>query len=223
MPPKCQKCGNVIKGNDGICTNCGPDVMDVALECPACAKLTTGVCQPCFDKIRMEEVGQSITKLQEAKTRIRSAPSRSGSGAEPPAPKKPNGVEPPPSPTLPKKDEKVPSPASPPKSPSEPPSPRGSSSNPTLDAILALTLKMEMLSVQSDKIEKKIGGMATKEDLGKMQKGLVSKVDLQNMEAAISKNTKIHIAEAVDPIKSEICDLRQRVNKIEDTGGSNPV
>ena len=82
---------------------------------------------------------------------------------------------------------------------------------------------MEMLSVQSDKIEKKIGGMATKEDLGKMQKGLVSKVDLQNMEAAISKNTKIHIAEAVDPIKSEICDLRQRVKTIEDTSGSNPV
>ena len=64
--------------------------------------------------------------------------------------------------------------------------------------------------------------MATKEDLEKMQESLVSKLDLQNMEASISKNTKVHIAEAVDPIKSEICDLRLRIQKIEDTGGSNP-
>ena len=55
-----------------------------------------------------------------------------------------------------------------------------------------------------------------------MQKGLVSKLELQNMEVSISKNTKLHIAQAVDPIKSEICDLRLRVQKIEDAGGSNP-
>ena len=155
-----------------------------------------------------------VRKLLETQERIRAAPARSISDPVPPAKKPFNS----------KKDEKVlsPEPAPSPTSPSDPPSPRGSSPNPTLDAILALTRQMEQLSFKSDKIDQKMGGMATKEDLGKMQKGLCSKLDLQNMEASISKNTKIHIAEAVDPIKSEICDLRLRVQKIEDAGGSNP-
>ena len=80
--------------------------------------MDVGVCPGCFEKLRAEDdavdasvardrVGESIIKLQEAKTRIRGPPSRSGSGAEPPAHKKPNVDEPPPSPTAPKKYEKT--------------------------------------------------------------------------------------------------------------------
>ena len=38
-------------------------------------------------------MGESIIKLQRAESRTRAAPSRSGSGAEPPAPKKPSTEE----------------------------------------------------------------------------------------------------------------------------------
>ena len=77
--------------------------------------------------------------------------------------------------------------------------------------------------MKSDKIDNKITGMATKTDLEKMEKSMASKSDLQSMEASIVKNTKIHISEAVDPLKSEICDLRARVGKIEDQGVSSPA
>ena len=46
-----------------------------------------------MDTLKRHVVGESITWLQEAKSRIRAAPSRSGSGAEPPPPKKPSTEE----------------------------------------------------------------------------------------------------------------------------------
>ena len=52
---------------------------------------------------------------------------------------------------------------------------------------------------------------------------MASNSDLQSMDASVLEDYIIHIAEAVDPLKSEICDLRSRVQKIEDAAGSNPV
>ena len=72
----------------------------------------------------VDEDAMKINTLQAAKGRIRSAPSRSGSGAEPPAPKKPNVEESPPPP--------------PPGSLRTPPLP-ASSADSILDAITALS------------------------------------------------------------------------------------
>ena len=47
---------------------------------------------------------------------------------------------------------------------------------------------------------------------------MASKKDLHNLETSISKDTKIQIAEAVDPLKSDIYDLRQRVAGLETSG-----
>ena len=38
-------------------------------------------------------------------------------------------------------------------------------------------------------------------------------MDLQNFEAAIAKNTKLYISEAVDPLKSDIFDIKERAQK----------
>ena len=51
---------------------------------------------------------------------------------------------------------------------------------------------------------------------------MASKTDLKNLEESISKNTKIDIAEAVDPLKSELCDLKKRIKTIEDHKAQNP-
>ena len=64
------------------------------------------------------------------------------------------------------------------------------SGNPTLDAILALTLKMEIMSVTTDKIDAKMGGMATKKDFDGMQKKMVSKDDLHNFQTEVLKKPR---------------------------------
>ena len=54
--------------------------------------------------------------------------------------------------------------------------------SPILLALTALTLKMEMMSVQSDKIENKIGKMASKKDLDNKMENLVSTNDMGNFK-----------------------------------------
>ena len=82
-----------------------------------------------------------------------------------------------------------------------------------MDALAKITAQLHSLSIKSDSVEKKLDGMA-------------SKKDLENLETSISKNTKIQIAEAVDPLKSDLYDLRQRVTGLETNGvagASNPA
>ena len=83
MPFRCATYNNP-KGNDARCTTCAADVMDV--ESIDVAKIHT---------------------LQAAKGRIKSALLRSGSGAEPPAPKKTSIEDPGSSPPLPSPPQKV--------------------------------------------------------------------------------------------------------------------
>ena len=52
---------------------------------------------------------------------------------------------------------------------------------------------------------------------------MVSKVDLQKMEVAIMKNTKAQISEAIDPLKSEIFDLKERVQNAEEKWSSDAL
>ena len=58
--------------------------------------------------------------------------------------------------------------------------------------------------------------MASKEDVSEIQKTMVSKTDLQKFEASIMKNTKVQISEAVDPLKADMCDMKERVQKAEE-------
>ena len=82
-----------------------------------------------------------------------------------------------------------------------PPPPLGASTTigPVLAAINALTKKIDNIDLKTDAIEPK----------------MASKTDLKDLETSILRNTKIQIAEAVDPLKTEICDINQRVNALE--------
>ena len=44
---------------------------------------------------------------------------------------------------------------------------------------------------------------------------MATKQDLREMQSEILRDTKIEIATAVDPLKEEVCELRDRVSKIE--------
>ena len=155
MPGRCETCNNPI-GKDGSCTKCdtimgtavGSADMSSCVTCRAAGK----ICDGC----KREEGGNSITKLQEAKSRIRGAPSRSGSGAEPPAFKKPTTEETPPSPTLPKNEVK----------------------DPILLAIMKLTEKVDQITIQNE-------SKVSKKDLEEMQVSM-EKRNAENTKIQIS-------------------------------------
>ena len=44
---------------------------------------------------------------------------------------------------------------------------------------------------------------------------MATKQDLREMQSEILRDTKIEIATAVDPLKEEVCELRDRVSKVE--------
>ena len=83
--------------------------------------------------------------------------------------------------------------------------------DPILAAITALSKKFDSLNTKSDTIETKIGKMASKEDLSEIQKTMASKLDLQKFETSILKSTKRQISGAVDPLNSDLFDLKERV------------
>ena len=138
-----------------------PSSASVSTTCLACAKLDVGVCPSCFEKLKSEEdaeaasverdkVGESIQKLQEAKSRIRSAPSRSGSGAEPPPLKKPSMEDPAPfSPITNYRKRFFPIPSSSSYFPNKWKK-KTDKEDPILVAITALSKKCDNLSTQSD-------------------------------------------------------------------------
>ena len=177
MPPKCDKCGTV-KGKDGTCKVCDGSAAANATECPACTLLGTGLCQECFDKVKRDSIGESIQKLQEAKSRIRAAPTRSSS--DPTSPHKRQSVnaeDPPPSLGLPKNDENSGMVGGGDGGGGGGGS--GSVEDPVLLAILELTKKVDNISLT--------------------QNQMVVKSDLETMQNKMQENTKVQISTAVDP------------------------
>ena len=67
-----------------------------------------------------------------------------------------------------------------------------SSSNDILDAIGLLSKKMDQMSVDQ-------------------------KAEIEELKSHISSETKVKIAEAVDPLKSEMHDVKQRITSLEAT------
>jgi hypothetical protein len=51
----------------------------------------------------------------------------------------------------------------------------------------------------------------------------VSKEDLSTLRAEVVKETKVCISEAVDPLKTEILDVRARLDKVEKSPGAAPL
>ena len=79
-----------------------------------------------------------------------------------------------------------------------------------MDVLAGISASLAALTLKSETVENKLDEM-------------VSKTDLKSLEASILKNTKLQISEAVDPIKSELCDVRThlgatdiRVTKLEE-------
>ena len=91
-----------------------------------------------------------------------------------------------------------------------------------LAAIEKLTEKMDKMSIRQENLASKEdlesmhGKMVSKEDLSNIEKMMVSKTDLQKFEASILESTKTHISQAIDPIKSEMFDMKERVQKAEE-------
>lgn len=44
---------------------------------------------------------------------------------------------------------------------------------------------------------------------------MASKTDLQHLEKSILNHTKVQISEAVDPLKSDLCDVRTRLDETD--------
>ena len=55
------------------------------------------------------------------------------------------------------------------------------------------------------------------EKLTKMMASMATKNDLDDLKTNIEANTKIIVAEAVDPIKDEMVDIKARISKLEET------
>ena len=86
----------------------------------------------------------------------------------------------------------------------------GTEPNGVMEVLAGISASLAALTLESEKVENKLHGM-------------VLKTDLKDLEASILKNTKLQISEAVDPIKSELCDVRIhlgatdiRVTKLEE-------
>ena len=77
MPPKCQKCGNVIKAKGGACLVCDDGNTEAVAgngaqtSCAACSRLTTGICALCLEK-RKQEVRDQGRDIVMDRTRSKS-------------------------------------------------------------------------------------------------------------------------------------------------------
>ena len=155
--------------------------------------------------------GSSHPEAPVAKKPLAPVPSQSASSQSAPGPATNQETRvPSPPPRAPPKDDQPPS------------------ENPLLDAITALTLKIEMMSVKTDEVEKNTKKTSKNiDEINKTIGTMASKTDLESMQTSMINQTKGLINEAVSPLKSEITLLQERMTQIENSpqatsGSSTP-